>query len=137
IIEGVADTKADSAATTAQVEEVTKAPENKPKAAPKKEPAKQKPTSPAPTSTVLTSGGWITHKVAQGQTLFSIAKQYDAKVEDLIEWNGLSSSNLSLGQSLKVGKDKTTSVPTITSPVTTPRPEEKSPLPTSTPSNGG
>src|SRR5690606_38824951 len=78
IIEGVADTKADSAAATAKVEEVAKATENKPKTAPKKEPVKQKPTSSAPTSTVLTSGGWITHNVAQGQTLFSIAKQYDA-----------------------------------------------------------
>ena len=139
IIEGVADAKADSAAApvTAKVEQVAKAPENKPKTAPKKEPAKQKPNSPAPTSTVLTSGGWITHKVDQGQTLFSIAKQYDAKVEDLIEWNGLSSSNLSLGQSLKVGKDKNTTVPTVTSPAKTPTPEEKAPVTASTPSNGG
>ena len=116
---------------------MAKTPENKPKTAPKKEPAKQKPNSPAPTSTVLTSGGWITHKVDQGQTLFSIAKQYDAKVEDLIEWNGLSSSNLSLGQSLKVGKDKNTTVPTVTSPAKTPTPEEKAPVTASTPSNGG
>jgi LysM repeat protein len=139
IIEGVADTKADSAIApvTAKVEEVKKATENKPKAAPTKEPAKPKPTAPAPTSTVLTSGGWITHKVAQGQTLFSIAQQYDAKVEDLIEWNGLSSSNLSLGQSLKVGKDKNTTVPTVTSPAASSGTDERSPVPASTPSNAG
>src|SRR5690606_32179375 len=60
-------------------------------------------------------GGWITHKVAQGQTLFSIAQQYGAKVEDLKAWNGLSSNTLSLGQSLKVGKDTKSSVPTVIS----------------------
>lgn len=50
------------------------------------------------------SGEWITHQVDQGQTLFAIAKQYDAKVDDLINWNGLTSTNLTPGQSLKVGR---------------------------------
>lgn len=50
------------------------------------------------------SGEWITHQVDQGQTLFAIAKQYDAKVDDLINWNALTSTNLSPGQSLKVGR---------------------------------
>ncbi len=48
--------------------------------------------------------GWISHTVVKGETLFSIAKQYDAKVEDLINWNALSSNNLALGQVLKVGR---------------------------------
>jgi len=68
-------------------------------------------TSPAPAATRNTeavssppSGEWITHKVEQGQTLFAIAKQYDAKVDDLINWNGLTSTNLAPGQSLKVGR---------------------------------
>ena len=49
-------------------------------------------------------GEWITHQVDPGQTLFAIARQYDAKVDDLIEWNGLTSTNLAPGQSLKVGR---------------------------------
>ncbi|MDN3669890.1 LysM peptidoglycan-binding domain-containing protein [Echinicola jeungdonensis] len=48
--------------------------------------------------------GWISHTVVKGETLFSIAKQYDAKVEDLINWNALASNNLALGQVLKVGR---------------------------------
>ncbi|WP_194777456.1 LysM peptidoglycan-binding domain-containing protein [Pararhodonellum marinum] len=47
---------------------------------------------------------WFTHTVSQGETLFAIAKKYDAKIEDLINWNALTSNNLVQGQNLKVGK---------------------------------
>src|SRR5690606_10015473 len=103
-------------------------PEVKAETTPVKKDVDPKPAASGQSSTIMTSGGWITHQVAQGQTLFSIAKQYEAKVEDLIEWNGLSSNNLSLGQSLKVGRDKTSSVPTVTSPVTSSRTEERAPV---------
>src|SRR5690606_23555925 len=63
--------------------------------------------------------------VTQGQTLFSIAKQYNAKIEDLIAWNGLTSTNLSHGQNLKVGSDSTNTVPTITSPAPANKPAER------------
>lgn len=43
-----------------------------------------------------------THKVAPGETLFAIAKQYDVSISDLKAWNDLSSNSLSLGQELKV-----------------------------------
>ena len=73
--------------------------------------AKPAPVTPAPSTTRSTepastarTGEWITHQVEQGQTLFAIAKQYDAKVDDLINWNALTSTNLSPGQSLKVGR---------------------------------
>lgn len=121
IIQGVADIKNDTPAVTPQVAEATKTPEKKPDPAPAK-PVEQKAN---PSTTSMTTGGWITHQVTQGQTLFAIAQQYNAKVEDLISWNGLSSNNLSLGQSLKVGRDNTTTVPTVTSPVSTPRTEER------------
>ncbi|MCH7413625.1 LysM peptidoglycan-binding domain-containing protein [Belliella sp. R4-6] len=64
-------------------------------------------------------GDWITHTVAQGETLFSVAKKYDSKVEDLINWNGLTSNNLSLGQKLKVGRGAAgpSTVPVISSTV--------------------
>lgn len=111
IIEGKADPKPDgtaSAPTTAEAAPVTKS-------APNKKVTETRPSSTPKSTTVLTSGGWITHKVEQGQTLFSIARQYDAKVENLVEWNGLSSNNLALGQSLKVGRDTVSTVPTVTS----------------------
>src|SRR5690554_3546367 len=136
IIQGVADKPTEPVAEAPKAVEPSKAPSTKPEAAPSKKPAEQKPTATTQPSTTMTSGGWITHQVAQGQTLFSIAKQYEAKVEDLIEWNGLSSNNLSLGQSLKVGRDKTTSVPTVTSPTPTTRPEERPPVATP-PTSGG
>src|SRR5690606_30695154 len=73
--------------------------ESKPPAQPKEEPVaqpEQKASPVAPTTGISTTGGWITHKVEQGQTLFAIARQYDTKVEDLIAWNDLTSNNLSL-----------------------------------------
>src|SRR5690554_3329511 len=85
IIEGIATGEPEASAEAPPMAEVEKATEVKPTTTPEKKPVEQKP-SPA-TTTVLTSGGWITHQVEQGQTLFSIAKQYDAKVEDLINWN--------------------------------------------------
>jgi len=63
------------------------------------------------TSTISTIGGWISHTVAQGETLFSISRQYEAKVEDLISWNALSSNNLSPGQTLKVGRETGVAIP--------------------------
>ncbi|WP_304518209.1 LysM peptidoglycan-binding domain-containing protein [Cecembia rubra] len=62
-------------------------------------------------------GDWITHTVAQGETLFSIAKAYDAKVDNLITWNSLSSNNLTIGQKLKVGREPDSKVPVVTSSV--------------------
>ena len=55
--------------------------------------------------------------MAQGETLFSIAKAYDAKVENLINWNSLSSNNLNVGQKLKVGREPDSNVPVVTSSV--------------------
>ena len=40
------------------------------------------------------------HKVAPGETLFAIAKQYNVNISDLKAWNDLSSNSLSLGQEL-------------------------------------
>lgn len=44
-----------------------------------------------------------THTVQQGETLFSIARQYDVSVGDIRRWNQLQSDNLSTGQEIKVG----------------------------------
>lgn len=83
----------------------------------KKQPKKktEKPVAPkveSPASpSVSNTGNWISHKVVQGETLFAIAKIYDAKVADIIKWNGLSSNNLSVGQTLKVGRETNANIP--------------------------
>ncbi len=53
-------------------------------------------------STVINSSGQKTHKVAKKETLYSISKMYAVGVEEIKRWNGLSSSELSLGQTLLV-----------------------------------
>lgn len=48
-----------------------------------------------------------THTVEQGETLFSISRQYDVTVGDLRRWNRLQSDNLTPGQELLVGPPQT------------------------------
>ncbi len=52
----------------------------------------------------MVRGEWMSHTVKSGETLFSVANQYNARVEDLITWNALSSNNVREGQTLKVGR---------------------------------
>ncbi|WP_209331531.1 LysM peptidoglycan-binding domain-containing protein [Lunatimonas salinarum] len=73
--------------------------------------------TPAAAETTSSIGGWKSHTVAQGETLFSIAQAYQAKVEDLITWNALSSNNLSIGQTLKVGRETGASIPVTRYPI--------------------
>ncbi|MFD2201881.1 LysM peptidoglycan-binding domain-containing protein [Shivajiella indica] len=77
------------------------------------------PASSTSTGSKALPGEWITHTVSQGETLFSVAQKYEAKVEDLIAWNSLSSNNLSIGQKLKVGREiaDPAKVPVVTSSV--------------------
>jgi len=44
-----------------------------------------------------------THIVQQGESLFSIAREYDVSVGDIRRWNQLQTDNLQIGQELKVG----------------------------------
>ncbi|GGZ27680.1 hypothetical protein GCM10007049_20660 [Echinicola pacifica] len=44
--------------------------------------------------------GATLHKVAPGETLFSVASKYQVSVEDLKRWNSLQGNDLSIGQSL-------------------------------------
>ncbi|NOS92528.1 MAG: LysM peptidoglycan-binding domain-containing protein [Cyclobacteriaceae bacterium] len=45
-----------------------------------------------------------THVVAQGETLYSIARLYNVSVDDVKKWNNLTENEISLGQSLLIGK---------------------------------
>lgn len=70
-----------------------------------KRPVLENNSTPAQVSSdPVVPGNWISHEVKIGETLFSISSQYGAKVEDLINLNGLSSNNLRNGQVLKVGR---------------------------------
>ncbi|NHE59920.1 DPBB and LysM peptidoglycan-binding domain-containing protein [Cyclobacterium plantarum] len=99
-------------------------------------PVSEAKKTPDTKNLVSPEGNWISHQVAQGETLFAIARKYDSRVEDLIQWNGLSSNNLSIGQTLKVGREVNPNIPVSQLPApknnTTkatpenPRPERKS-----------
>lgn len=49
-----------------------------------------------------------THSVGKGDTMYSISKAYNLSVKELQELNGLSTTDLSLGQELNVNKDGVT-----------------------------
>ena len=69
----------------------------------KPEPAKSASTS-VPTSAPIVPGDWISHTVKSGETLFSLSSEYGSSVENLIQWNALTSNNLRAGQVIKVGR---------------------------------
>jgi len=57
-------------------------------------------TTPAPqTNNQVTTG---THRVQTGETLFAIARQYNMTVQELMQLNNLSDTNIRVGQTLKV-----------------------------------
>ncbi|SMO34243.1 LysM peptidoglycan-binding domain-containing protein [Fodinibius sediminis] len=47
----------------------------------------------------------VTHTIQKGETLFGIARQYDTEVQQLRRWNDLKADELSVGQSIIVGKE--------------------------------
>jgi LysM repeat protein len=65
-------------------------------------------TSP---STTKAEGGWTSHTVKAGESLFLLSKQYGASIEELIQWNALTSNNLKVGQTIKVGRAASESIP--------------------------
>ena len=58
------------------------------------------------TKTTATKGKQVTHTVKSGQNLTSIANLYDVEVADIKKWNKLSSSELKVGQTLKITSNK-------------------------------
>jgi LysM repeat protein len=101
----------------------------------------------ASTVTAKASGDWTSHTVKAGESLFSLSKQYGSSIEELIQWNALTSNNLKVGQSIKVGRatSESTAVPvvaelksqptTIATPVQ--QPQETTVPNTSTNTSGG
>ncbi|MEX0770742.1 MAG: LysM peptidoglycan-binding domain-containing protein [Balneolaceae bacterium] len=55
-----------------------------------------------PADTLQAQDSENTHTVTRGETLYSIARQYEINVSDLRRWNSLESDELSVGQILRV-----------------------------------
>ncbi len=89
-------------------EEVKK---EEPKAVERKveQPKEAKETIATSTSS-SSSGEWTSHTVKSGESLFSLSKLYGTSIEDLIQWNALTSNNLKVGQSIKVAKGASAAV---------------------------
>lgn len=64
----------------------------------KPEPVRSQP----PATPVAGSDGFASHIVKQGETMYSISRQYQVKVTDLMEWNSLSSFEIKEGQELRI-----------------------------------
>ncbi|HSY61803.1 MAG TPA: LysM peptidoglycan-binding domain-containing protein [Cytophaga sp.] len=79
-----------------------------------------KPATTTATTTAPVSKETIEHKVASGETLYSIAKKYNVSVEDIKKANpGI--AGLKVGQTLKVpGTEATAVTTTTTTPATKP-----------------
>jgi LysM repeat protein len=76
-----------------------------------------------PQISTTTSNGFIQHTVKQGETMYSISRQYQVKVTDLMEWNGLSSFEIKEGQILQIKgtvQETAISAPVTSAPVTEP-----------------
>lgn len=74
------------------------------------------------------------HTVAAKETLFSLSRQYGVSVDQLKEWNSLSSNELQLGQPLYVVAPNTGSS-VMTAPATTTSPVAQEPIKVTAPTN--
>ena len=61
--------------------------------------------SAQPKPATSTNKGSKYHVVVKGETLYRISRENNVTVEQIKEWNNLSSNNVALGQRLKVGED--------------------------------
>ncbi len=65
--------------------------------------------SNVPKSQTSASTKATTHTVAAGETLYSLSRKYNVKVDDIIGWNNLDSESLNVGQVLKINGSSTAS----------------------------
>jgi LysM repeat protein len=80
----------------------------------------------ASTATTKASGDWVSHTVKSGESLFSLAKMYGSSIEELIQWNSLTSNNIKVGQSIHVGRNTASGPPpaTTSTTITPTKPED-------------
>ncbi|MFC7774884.1 LysM peptidoglycan-binding domain-containing protein [Flavobacterium sp. GCM10027622] len=48
----------------------------------------------------------ITHTVKKGESIFLIAKTYKVTVDDVLKWNNLTTTNINVGDELKINKEQ-------------------------------
>lgn len=84
------------------------------------------PAQPTPSATTVSpsTGSVKTHKVEQGETLFSISRKYGVSVADLTSWNKLKANDISVGQNLIVQNPGASSTNVASTLPDTPRKEE-------------
>lgn len=85
-------------------------------------PAVASPATAAPASSNAPITNATIHVVEKGETLYKISKTYGVTVDQLKQWNHLSSNNVAVGQQLTVGAANVTVVaqPSGAQPATTP-----------------
>ncbi len=65
-------------------------------------PAESVNMQPEPKPIEVKSEYWITHEVKTSDTLYSIARQYNVTIKEIMDWNGMADFSLSKGDSLKI-----------------------------------
>lgn len=68
------------------------------------------PEKQIPKTQVVTTVKYTYHRVKNGESLGKIAAQYNASIQDVMEWNQLTSTKISVGQMLKIQTKITTTV---------------------------
>lgn len=79
---------------------------------------------PAEVKAVPSSSGNYTHIVAQGETLYSIARQYNVSVQQIKDSNALASSELKIGQTIMISSAVAAPVSTSVAAVPVIKPQE-------------
>jgi LysM repeat protein len=95
--------------TTAPKTNVAPVVTNKP-VAPVKPASVTSPITPIDTSKKLKDS--IYHVVQQGETFYSISREYKVKISDIIEWNNIKEYKLNIGQKIVVGAPQSTGTST-------------------------
>lgn len=68
------------------------------------------PVKQVPKTQVVTTVKYTYHRVKNGESLGKIAAQYNASIQDVMEWNQLSSTRISVGQMLRIQTQITTTI---------------------------
>lgn len=71
-----------------------------------------------PTSKVITTIKYTYHRVKTGENLGKIAAQYNVSIQNIMEWNNLASTQITVGQMLKIQTKITTTVENTSVPDT-------------------
>ncbi len=78
------------------------------------------PYTPRPKSQPLTTGGGFIHVVVAKEGMYSIAKAYNVSVDEIKQWNNLSSTDLAIGQEVVIKKRNTVPTSSTQTSVTPP-----------------